>query len=98
MDDYRIDSHKLIYHVDRVHDWMKGKDIVPIYMEISPCGSCNHRCIFCALDYLGYDPVFLRTDVLKKFIFDISRSGVKSLMYAGEGEPLLHKDIVSLIS
>lgn len=53
MDKYRIDSHKLIYHVSRVNDWLNGKLIYPIYMEISPIGSCNHRCIFCAYDFIG---------------------------------------------
>jgi len=36
MDEYRIDSHKLIFHVDRVASWLKGADIYPIYMEVSP--------------------------------------------------------------
>ena len=52
MDKYRIDSHKLIYHVDRVHAWQQGENVYPIYMEISPAGTCNHRCTFCALDYM----------------------------------------------
>ncbi|MDD4910535.1 MAG: radical SAM protein [Candidatus Omnitrophica bacterium] len=98
MDTYRIDSHKLAFHPERVADWLNGRDIYPIYVEIAPCGSCNHRCMFCALDYLGYKPVFLETSALKKFLTDISRRGVKSIMFAGEGEPLLHKDIAELIA
>jgi len=54
MDKYRIDSHKLIYHIPRVSDWLNDKVVYPIYMEISPVGSCNHRCIFCAYDYIGH--------------------------------------------
>lgn len=97
MDDFRIDSHKLIYHVDRVRDWTVGKNIYPLYAEISPYGGCNHRCIFCALDYLEYKPQMLETNVLKRFLKDITRKGVKSIMFAGEGEPLLHKDMAELI-
>lgn len=93
-----IDSHKLNYHIDRLHHWSKGEDIYPIYVEIAPCGGCNHRCIFCALDYLGYKPVFMDTKVLKGFLKDISEAGVKSIMFAGEGEPLLHKDILELVT
>ena len=51
MVDYRIDSHKLIYHPERVADWMAGNNIYPICMEISPSSSCNHRCQICAFDY-----------------------------------------------
>lgn len=97
IDELRIDSHKLIYHVDRVSQWLKGDLIYPIYLEIAPCGTCNHRCIFCALDYLGYKKRFINTDILKKRLSEMAKLGVKSIMYAGEGEPLLHKDIDKII-
>lgn len=97
MDEFKIDSHKLIYHIYRVHQWIKGKNIYPIYVEISPHGGCNHRCIFCALDYLEYKPAYLDTRILKGFLKDIASKGAKSIMFAGEGEPLLHKDIAGLV-
>ncbi len=97
MDKYRIDSHKLIYHVERVNDWLKGKPVYPIYMEISTSGSCNHRCVYCGLDFMGYQPRFLETRLLLKRLTELGRLGVKSIMYAGEGEPLLHKDIKEII-
>ncbi|MFA5039202.1 MAG: radical SAM protein [Candidatus Omnitrophota bacterium] len=89
-DPFRIDSHKMIYHVERVADWLKGRWVCPIYLEIAPSGGCNHRCIFCALDYLAYKPVFLDKEVLKKALRQAGALGVKSVMFAGEGEPLLH--------
>lgn len=98
MDRFRIDNHKLMYHVERVSCWLKGDNVPPIYLEISPSGSCNHRCIYCALDFMEYKPRFLDTSVLKKTISDMASFGVKSIMYAGEGEPLLHKDIGSIIN
>ncbi len=92
-DNFRIDSHKLIFHVDRVNDWLKGENICPVYLEVALSGSCNHRCIFCALDYLKYKRVFLDGAALKSMIKQASLMGVKSVMYAGEGEPLLYPDI-----
>lgn len=97
MNDFRIDSHKLIYHTAKVNQWLEGKDICPIYVEIGPSGACNHRCIFCALDYVGYRKRFIDTKIFKKRLKEMARCGVKSVMYAGEGEPLLHKDISELI-
>ena len=38
----RMDSHKLIYHPDAVSRWLKGENIYPIEIEISPSGTCNH--------------------------------------------------------
>jgi len=98
MDRYRIDSQKLIYHVPRVHDWLQGKTVYPIYMEISPAGDCNHRCTYCGLDFMEYQPRYLETGLLKKRLSELGRLGLKSIMYAGEGEPFLHKDIVEIIS
>ncbi len=98
MDKYNIDSHKMMYHVERVADWKNGKLIYPIYIEISPSGTCNHRCSYCALDFMEYQPRFLDTNVLKTNLSNMSRLGVKSIMYAGEGEPLLHKDIAEIIN
>lgn len=91
--DLRIDSHKLLFHPRRVADWLEGADIYPIYLEISPSGACNHRCTFCALDYMAYRPVFLDSALLQERLSEMGSLGVKSVMFAGEGEPLLHRDI-----
>lgn len=98
MDEYKIDSHKLIYHVDRVAGWLRGEDIYPIYCEISPIGACNHRCTYCALDYMEYKPRQLETALLKERLTEMGALGLKSVMYAGEGEPFLHKDIAEIIN
>lgn len=99
-DKFSIDSHKLILHPTRVSKWYEAKDdweklkkIYPVYVEISPYGGCNHRCTFCALDYMGYENIALEFDVLKNTLSDMAERGVKSVMFAGEGEPLLFKDL-----
>ncbi|NQU83125.1 MAG: radical SAM protein [Parcubacteria group bacterium] len=103
MDKYGIDSHKMIYHPERVADWLragnnweKAKEVYPIYIEISPSGACNYRCTFCAVDYVGYKPRFLDTVKLKKTLIDMADKGVKSIMFGGEGEPLLHPNMAEL--
>jgi MoaA/NifB/PqqE/SkfB family radical SAM enzyme len=97
MDDLRIDHHKLFFHVDRVSEWLDGRTIYPIYMEISPAGSCNHRCVFCALDFMGYQPRFLEAELLKTRLTEMGELGLRSVMFAGEGEPFLHRRMAEII-
>lgn len=98
MDRFRIDSHKLMFHVDRVSRWLEGTDIYPLYAEISPAGGCNHRCTYCGLDYMGYKPRFLDSGILNTRISELGGLGLKSVMYAGEGEPFLHRDMAGIIN
>ncbi|MBF0560077.1 MAG: radical SAM protein [Nitrospirae bacterium] len=97
MDKYRIDSHKLLYHAPRVAQWLRGEQVYPIYMEISPSGACNHRCTFCALDFMHYQKRFLDASVLCERLEEMGKCGLKSVMYGGEGEPLMHGQIDKII-
>jgi cyclic pyranopterin phosphate synthase len=89
-DRFSIDGHKLYWHLDRVTEWQKNRLISPIYVEISPVSYCNSRCIFCGLDFAHDERLTLDADILMARIKEMSRLGVKSIMFAGEGEPLLH--------
>lgn len=102
-DQYKIDGHKLIYHPERVaqwklagNDWEEAKKVYPIYMELSPFGGCNHRCSFCALDFVGYKPNKLDVERLSIIVPEMSSLGLKSIMLGGEGEPLLHPQIADI--
>lgn len=99
-EEYRIDKHKLMYHpqwvaelINAAGNWDNVQEIYPLYVEISPVGACNHRCTFCAVDYIGYQPQRLDESLLITRIREMAQQGVKSIMFAGEGEPLLHKGI-----
>jgi len=95
---FHIDGHKLYWHLDKVAAWQTGELIPPVYVEISPVSFCNHNCIFCGLDFAQGEPLSLNADILCYRLQEMASLGVKSIMLAGEGEPLLHKDIVRIVS
>ena len=103
-DQFQVDNHKLMFHPERVFEWMKDHDkwetakkIYPIYVEVSPVGSCNHRCTFCAIDYIGYQNRQIPSDLMKSRLSEMVQLGVKSVMFAGEGEPCLHKGLPKIL-
>lgn len=97
-DNIRIDTHKLLYHPETVARWLSGENIYPIELELGITNACNHRCIFCSVDYTGYKANFLDTDLLLTNLKELAAKGTKSVVYAGEGEPLLHKDAPYIIN
>lgn len=104
-DKYNIDTHKLYYHPERVAIWLKGyakwetaKAVYPIYMEVSPVGKCNHRCVFCAKDFIGYKDRSLNEEVLRERLTEMAGLGVRAVMFSGEGEPTLWKPLQGILA
>lgn len=91
-----IDGQKLPWHLDRVLDWREGKVVVPVYVEMSPTARCNHRCSFCGLDF-ARGAATLPTDLVVRRLREMGRLGVRSVMFAGEGEPLLHPGLPEMV-
>jgi radical SAM protein with 4Fe4S-binding SPASM domain len=99
-DKFRLDGQKVSFHPHRVaqwldfkDDWEKAKNIYPIYIEVSPTGVCQHRCTFCSVDYIGYKSDFIDVERFDDLAKEWASVGVKSNMFAGNGEPLVHPKI-----
>ncbi|MDD2448187.1 MAG: radical SAM protein [Sulfurimonas sp.] len=92
----KLDSHKINYHPKEIADMFEGKLQAPIYVEISPTGICNHKCLFCHYNYLGHEGKFKKGKMLE-LVRDLASLGVKSLVFAGNGEPTLHVDTIKAI-
>lgn len=98
-DAWGIDSHKLHLHPARVAQWLeadswdKAKKIYPIYWEITTSAACQHRCTFCSTDAIGYPTILMDAPILIERMKEAKTLGVKSVMFAGTGEPLVHKRI-----
>ena len=91
-----LDGHKINYHVKEISDMFEGKLQAPIYVELSPTGICNHKCLFCHYNYLGHEGKFKKGKILE-IVRELASMGVKSLVFAGNGEPTLHVDTIDAI-
>lgn len=91
-----LDGHKINYHPREIADMFEGKLEAPIYVEISPTGICNHKCLFCHYNYLGHEGKFKKGKI-QELIREFASMGVKSLVFAGNGEPTLHVDTIESI-
>ncbi|MBP9822370.1 MAG: radical SAM protein [Candidatus Pacebacteria bacterium] len=75
--------------------------VPPIYGDISAAGGCNHRCLHCAPSILEYKHNYLGLPIFTRFFSeavelrktDPDGLGIKSVQFAGEGEPALEKDL-----
>lgn len=96
--DLGLDGHKLHYHPDRVAALLAGREPGPIYVEIGVTQRCNLRCTFCALDFLQSPRAELATDRLLSLFGELADTGVKSLLFSGDGEPMSRPELPDLIA
>lgn len=92
-----FDSHKLLWHLEDVVKVKNNEVISPIYIEISPVSFCNHHCNFCAKDFVQEPSIQIDIDNLISLLSYAKKHGTKSVMLAGEGEPMLHREFVTLV-
>ena len=86
-----------MYHQKELNAWARGEYIYPIYVSISPSGTCNHKCVFCAYNYLVNEPVFLDKERIFQLLSEFGQLGIKSIFYSGEGEPFMNKSLPEII-
>ncbi|KKN78427.1 hypothetical protein LCGC14_0349590 [marine sediment metagenome] len=98
MNDFGLDTHKLMLHPERVSKWLDGEDTAPILVEICPIGRCNHRCVFCAYNYTDYKGPQLDYTTMIETLTEMGKMGVKSIDWDTEGEPLLHPHLAHFIN
>lgn len=101
-DKYLMDSHKLLWHLDRVKSWQSGTHIPPIHIDVGLSKGCNIRCEYCfgvlqGNFYRKGAKIYFPREPLLQYMRDAGESGVKSMGFIGEGEPLLNPHVYEAI-
>jgi len=92
-----VDGHKLHLHPVEVSDWVYDGYHYPLHIEAGITNKCNHRCIQCTLDWINHKNDFIDKDVFLQMINCAEVMGVKSIYFAGEGEPTMHPALVDFV-
>jgi MoaA/NifB/PqqE/SkfB family radical SAM enzyme len=82
---------KLLWHGDRVKNWLTTGHASPILIEIAPTGYCNASCPWCFFKD-KQESERINTDTLIYALSNLSTLGLKAINWSGGGEPTLHPD------
>lgn len=87
---FLFDGCKLLWHQDKLQDYLDGKRISPIHIDMGIHKSCNIRCIYCYGIKQKPSRKFIPQDRLLLLAQDAKSIGVRSLAIIGDGEPTLN--------
>jgi len=101
-DVYLMDTHKMLWHLDKVNDWQKGKPISPIHIDVGLSKGCNIRCEYCygAIQgnlYKSGSQRYFPRDALLNYMKSAGECGVRSMALIGEAEPMLNPNVYDAI-
>ncbi|KPK96589.1 MAG: radical SAM protein, partial [Omnitrophica WOR_2 bacterium SM23_72] len=87
-DKYLMDGHKLYWHLDRVRDWLEGKRIVPIHIDVGLSKGCNIRCEYCfgvlqGNFYKKGAEFYFPREPLLRYVREAGEAGVRSMGFIG---------------
>ncbi len=95
---YRLDGHKMLYHLDRVSAWKRGERIVPVHIDMGISKYCNMGCIYCIGVTQGMKKgIMIEGEALMRFIDDAGILGVRSIAYIGDGEPTVNPALYDVL-
>jgi MoaA/NifB/PqqE/SkfB family radical SAM enzyme len=94
---YLFDGCKLLYHQGRLQDFLDGKRIPPIHIDMGIHKSCNIKCVYCYGVKQVPSPEFITEDKLLQLARDAYKVGVKSIAIIGDGEPTMNKGLYPFV-
>lgn len=92
-----LDSHKLLWHLDRLRDWQAGRRVAPVHIDMGLTKGCNLRCRYCYGKVQKLDGSSIPRGPLLTFLADAARAGVRSVAFIGDGEPLLNPAVYDAV-
>lgn len=97
-DKYLMDGNKLIWHTERIVEWLNNKRIAPLYIDMGITKTCNIQCKYCYYSVPeNMTSEIIPTDKLIAFLKDAAKIGVKAVGFLGDGEPMIHPGVYDAV-
>ena len=82
-----LDGSKILWHQDRVKEWMAGRKIAPITIDCALTTHCTYRCVYCygKMQCINQSDN-LPWEVIRDFLTDAKEIGVKAVSFVSDGE------------
>jgi len=85
----QFSSDKILKHLDRVGEWLKGANPPPVTVELDMTNLCNHRCPECVVNYFRVaDNSSFSLKMAANIIRQLAKNKIRGLIFTGGGEPL----------
>ena len=96
--------YKIVHHLEKIAQFKRGEQPIPLQVQIVPTNKCNHRCVACAYrmkdypsnecfeerDELSYDKIIETLDCMVDM-------GIEAVHFTGGGSPLVHPKAFDII-
>jgi len=94
----QFSSDKILKHLDRVNEWLRGENPFPITVELDITNLCNHRCPECVVSYFRRaDKSALTYKTAKNIIMQLAKCKIRGLIFTGGGEPLCNQQALKIV-
>jgi len=81
-----LDGTKIAWYEDRVKEWLDGKRIAPITIDMALTRACNYGCHYCYAMLQENDRSTINKEVISRFLDDCAEIGVKGVSFVSDGE------------
>jgi MoaA/NifB/PqqE/SkfB family radical SAM enzyme len=95
---YAMDSQKHLWHQDRLQDFLDGKRIMPITLDIGIHKACNIKCVYCYGVKQVKSAEYIKSDRLLMLAEDAAKAGIKSVAIIGDGEPTMNRGLYDFVT
>ncbi len=89
--DAQFEAGKILFHADRLYDWLNRRSVAPVTLELDITLSCNDRCPRCVHGF-ALQERHLALSSIEHILADAVALQIRGVTLTGGGDPLRHPD------